>query len=84
LDFWFENIPSGITGSHLNGTQPYDIRVFFIKVLLERLVVDLGVVDRRQGVDVLGLDRRDRVAVGVVLDLQVVVVRSWAAAKKTF
>jgi hypothetical protein len=50
--------------------------VFGIKILFERFVLDLRVVDRRQRIDVLRLHRRDRVAVGVVLDIEVIFVGS--------
>jgi hypothetical protein len=50
--------------------------VFDVKVLLERFVNDLRVIDRRQRVDVLRLDGRDGVAVGIVLNVDVIVVTS--------
>jgi hypothetical protein len=61
---------------YLNWTQSGDVRVFGIKILFERFVLDLRVVDRRQRIDVLRLHRRDRVAVGVVLDIEVIFVGS--------
>ena len=45
-----------------------DVRVLVVEVLLEGLVLDGGVVDGRQRVDVLGLEGRDGVPVRVVLD----------------
>ena len=39
-----------------------------VKVLLEWLVIDLFVIDRRQRIDVFGLEGGDRVAVCIVLD----------------
>ena len=41
--------------------------MFVVEVLLEGLVVDCVVIDWRQGINVLRLDRRDRVAVRIVL-----------------
>ena len=60
--------------SYLNWAKSRDVRVFNIKVLLERFVNNLRVVDWGQRIDVLRLDGRDWVAVGIVLNVDVIVV----------
>ena len=71
-----EKLKIPIDMTNLNGTQTSDVRMLVVEILFERLVVDLGVVDGRQRIDVLRPCRGDRVAVGVVLDVDVVVVGS--------
>ncbi len=63
----------GIDLTHLYVAQGGDVRVLRVKDLLEGVVVHLVVVDGGQRVDRLVAGGVDRVAVGVVLDVQLVV-----------
>ncbi len=77
-------ITIGIDLTHLYVAQRRDVRVLRVKDLLEGVVVHLVVVDGGQRVDRLVAGGVDRVAVGVVLDVQLVVFAGCKEKKSFF
>ena len=51
--------------------------MFEIEIFLKRFVLDLGVVNGWQGIDVLGLCRSDGVTVSVVFNVDIVIVTNF-------
>ena len=58
----------------LYGREPRDVFMFLVEVLFKLVIRDLGMIDCRQGINMLVLVRDNRIAVRVIFNVGVIII----------